>query len=55
MNNFSELESQLKKLRPTQPSADLSARIERSLAEATSTRLRSATARQAFTKETNPI
>ena len=33
MNDFSELENQLRKLRPVQPSADLSARIERALAE----------------------
>ncbi len=33
MNDFSELENQLKKLRPLQPSNDLAARIERALAE----------------------
>jgi hypothetical protein len=33
MNDFSELEDQLRKLRPMQPSADLAERIERSLAE----------------------
>ena len=49
MNDFSELENQLKKLRPLPPSEDLAARIERALAEPTSTRLRSATARQAST------
>jgi len=38
MNDFSELETQLRKLRPMQPSADLETRIERALAqEATST------------------
>jgi negative regulator of sigma E activity len=37
MNDFSELEDQLRKLRPAQPSADLAARIERALAEETST------------------
>jgi len=49
MNDFSELENQLKKLRPLPPSEDLAARIERALAEPTPTRLRSATARQATT------
>ncbi len=49
MNDFSEIENQLRKLRPTQPSADLISRIERELAEQGSTRLRSATARQAST------
>jgi len=34
MNDFSELESELKKLRPVQPSENLAARIERALAEA---------------------
>lgn len=34
MNDFSELENQLRKLRPTQPSSDLTARIERALTEA---------------------
>ena len=33
MNDFSELETQLRKLRPAQPTADLVARIERALAE----------------------
>ena len=33
MNNFSELEDQLRKLRPTQPSSELATRIEHSLAE----------------------
>ncbi len=33
MNDFSELEDQLRKLRPVQPSADLVTRIGRSLAE----------------------
>ena len=37
MNDFSELENQLKKLRPLPPSEDLAARIERALAEPTST------------------
>ena len=49
MNDFSDIESKLRKLRPVQPSADLRTRIERALAEETSTRLRSATARQAST------
>ena len=50
MNDFSELEDQLRKLRPARPSPDLISRIEGALAEAetsTATRLRSATARQA--------
>src|SRR5689334_22863910 len=34
MNNFSELEAELKKLRPAQPSAELSSRIEHALANA---------------------
>jgi len=33
MNDFSELENQLKKLRPAQPSADLMRRIERAFAD----------------------
>ena len=37
MSDFSELENQLKKLRPVPPSEDLAARIERALAEPTST------------------
>jgi hypothetical protein len=37
MNDFSELENQLKKLRPLPPSGDLAARIERALAEPAST------------------
>jgi hypothetical protein len=37
MNDFSELENQLRKLRPAQPSADLVNRIERALAEEGST------------------
>jgi negative regulator of sigma E activity len=37
MNDFSELEDQLRKLRPARPSADLVTRIERALAEETST------------------
>jgi hypothetical protein len=55
MNNFSELENQLKKLRPVQPSTDLMARIERELAAQRSTHLRNTpvrlgpTARQAST------
>jgi len=48
MNDFSELENQLRKLRPVQPSADLMTGIERELAEG-STRLHSVTARQAST------
>jgi hypothetical protein len=34
MNNFSELEGELKKLRPVQPSAELISRIESALADA---------------------
>jgi len=34
MNDFSELESELKKLRPVQPSENLATRIERALAQA---------------------
>jgi hypothetical protein len=59
MNDFSELEKQLRELKPAQPSADLVARIERALGEAQhgeslhrekgSTLLRSATAGQAST------
>ena len=37
MNDFSELENQLKKLRPLPPSEDLAERIERALADPTST------------------
>jgi hypothetical protein len=37
MNDFSELEDQLRKLRPAQPSADLVTRIERALSEESST------------------
>ena len=37
MNDFSELENQLKKLRPLPPSENLTARIERDLAEPAST------------------
>jgi hypothetical protein len=37
MNDFTELEDQLRKLRPAQPSADLITRVERALAEETST------------------
>jgi len=37
MNDFSELEDRLRKLRPAQPSGDLVTRIERALAEETST------------------
>jgi len=54
MSDFSEIENQLRKLRPAQPSADLMTRIERELAER-STRLRETpvrlgpTARQAST------
>ena len=35
MNDFSELESELKKLRPAQPSADLSSRVARAFLEPT--------------------
>jgi hypothetical protein len=37
MNDFSELEDQLRKLRPVQPSADLVTRVERALGEQSST------------------
>jgi hypothetical protein len=37
MNDFSEIENKLRKLRPVQPSADLMARVERSLVEERST------------------
>lgn len=37
MNDFSELENKLRKLRPVEPSADLLARIERELTEERST------------------
>ena len=37
MNDFSEIENQLRKLRPVQPSADLAERIERALGEQRST------------------
>ena len=37
MNDFSELEDQLRKLRPVQPSADLVTRVERALAQESST------------------
>ena len=36
MNDFSELENQLRKLRPVQPSVELVNRVERALAEETS-------------------
>src|SRR2546423_3241673 len=48
MNDFAEIESNLRKLRPIQPSADLMSRIERELDEEgreRSTHLRSETAR----------
>ena len=48
MNDFSDIESKLRKLRPVQPSADLMTRIERELAEEASERstdLRTETAR----------
>ena len=37
MNDFSELEAELKKLRPSAASPELAARIERALAETPST------------------
>jgi hypothetical protein len=37
MNDFSDIESKLRKLRPVEPSADLMTRIERALAEERST------------------
>jgi hypothetical protein len=40
MNDFSEIENKLRKLRPVQPSADLMSRVERELAEVRSTHLR---------------
>jgi hypothetical protein len=40
MNDFSELEKQLRELKPAQPSADLVARIERALGEEESTHIR---------------
>jgi hypothetical protein len=49
MNDFSELENQLRKLRPAEPSADLISRIERQLADERSPYLRSETARHAST------
>ena len=49
MNDFSEIENKLRKLRPVQPSAELMTRIEQALAEERSTLLRSAAARQAST------
>jgi hypothetical protein len=52
MNDFSDLESKLRKLRPTRPSADLISRVERTLADEgseRSTHLRSETARVAST------
>jgi hypothetical protein len=49
MNDFSDIESKLQKLRPVQPSADLVSRIEQALGEDRSTHLRSATARQTST------
>ena len=36
MNDFSELENELRKLRPVEPSADLVARVERAFAEESS-------------------
>jgi hypothetical protein len=39
MNDFSELENELKKLRPAQPSAELSARIDAVLAKADSNQM----------------
>ena len=49
MNDFSELEKQLRELKPAQPSADLVARIEYALGEEASTHLHSATTKQAST------
>jgi negative regulator of sigma E activity len=49
MNDFSEIEDKLRKLRPVQPSSDLMARIERQLADERSPHLRSETARHAST------
>ena len=42
MNDFSELEAELKQLRPAAPSADLAQRIERALEEAPATETRGA-------------
>jgi hypothetical protein len=49
MNDSSDIESKLRKLRPVQPSADLVSRIEQALGEDRLTHLRSATAKQAPT------
>jgi hypothetical protein len=49
MNDFSDIENKLRKIRPVQPSADLISQIERELGEERSTRLPSATARQTST------
>lgn len=52
MNDFSEIENKLRKLRPVQPSADLMSRVERALPEEgqeRSSQLRSETARLAST------
>src|SRR2546421_6311458 len=49
MNDFSEIESKLRALRPVQPSGDLMARIDRELAAERSPHLRSETARHAST------
>jgi hypothetical protein len=49
MKDFSEIENQLRKLRPVQPSADLMSRIERELGAERSPHLRSETARHTST------
>jgi negative regulator of sigma E activity len=49
MNDFSELENQLRKLRPLQPSADLVTRVERALADERSILLRQGSGGQAST------
>ena len=54
MNDFSELEDKLRKLRPVSPSADLMTRIEREFADERSNHLRSETARPASTAGVMP-
>jgi hypothetical protein len=54
MNDFSELEDQLRKLRPVQPAADLVTRIERALTEEESIGLRQGYGEQASTAAVFP-
>jgi len=49
MNDFAELEAELRKLRPVQPSENLTARIEGALTEPTSTRTEGPTWRKFLT------